>query len=155
MPWYQAFVLGLVQGFSEFLPISSSGHLLLTRWAFGWDPPGDESVEKAFDVALHFGTFMAVVAYFRHDLKRYVREFDWCGTVSGRIDPDGRIAWLLVVVMIPAVPAGVSSRELDRREARHPGDHRRVVDRVRRVALWWADQKHGERTIDQFHLRDR
>ena len=46
MPWYQAFVLGLVQGFSEFLPISSSGHLLLTRWVFGWDPPGDESVEK-------------------------------------------------------------------------------------------------------------
>src|SRR5665811_1184208 len=60
MPILHAIVLGLVQGLSEFLPISSSGHLVLTRWFLGWDEQPDD-VEKAFDVALHFGTFVAVV----------------------------------------------------------------------------------------------
>ncbi|TDT15525.1 undecaprenyl-diphosphatase [Ilumatobacter fluminis] len=154
MPWYQAFVLGLVQGFSEFLPISSSGHLLLTRWVFGWDPPGDESVEKAFDVALHFGTFMAVVAYFRHDLKRYIREgvrLIW--NREKPIDPDGRIAWLLVVATIPAALVGVVLEDwIDERLGTPAIIGVSLI--VFGVLLWWADQKHGKRTIDEFHLKD-
>ena len=74
MPWWQAVVLGLVQGLSEFLPISSSGHLRLVPWAFGWDDL-DESHRRAFDVALHFGTLLAVVAYFRKELRRYVIDY--------------------------------------------------------------------------------
>ena len=74
MPILHAFVLGLVQGLSEFLPISSSGHLLLVPWLFGWDDFESESTEKAFDVALHIGTLIAAIAYFRHDLAIYVRE---------------------------------------------------------------------------------
>ena len=73
MPILHAIVLGLVQGLSEFLPISSSGHLLLVPWLFGWDDFDDESTEKAFDVALHIGTLVAAIAYFRHDLARYIR----------------------------------------------------------------------------------
>ena len=57
-----------MQGLSEFLPISSSGHLLLVPWLFGWNDFDDESTEKAFDVALHIGTLIAAIAYFRHDL---------------------------------------------------------------------------------------
>ena len=74
MPILHAIVLGLVQGLSEFLPISSSGHLLLVPWLFGWDDFDSESVEKAFDVALHIGTLIAAIAYFRHDLAIYVRD---------------------------------------------------------------------------------
>src|SRR6187431_348017 len=60
MTVFQALVLGLVQGLSEFLPISSSAHLALTPWLLGWEDPG-----LAFDVALHFGTLIAVLWYFR------------------------------------------------------------------------------------------
>jgi len=67
VPIFHAIVLGLVQGLSEFLPISSSGHLLLVPWLFGWDDFDGEqgaSVKKTFDVALHLGTFVAVLGYF-------------------------------------------------------------------------------------------
>jgi undecaprenyl-diphosphatase len=154
VPWYQAFVLGLVQGFSEFLPISSSGHLLLTRWAFGWDPPGDESVEKAFDVALHFGTLMAVVAYFRHDLARYVREGVRLLWHRERpINQEGKIAWLLVVATIPAALVGVVLESwIDERLGTPAIIGVSLI--VFGILLWWADRRLGERTIDDLHLRD-
>jgi len=60
MTTFQAFVLGLIQGLTEFLPVSSSAHLSLAPWFFGWPDPG-----LAFDVALHFGTLIAVLWYFR------------------------------------------------------------------------------------------
>ena len=63
MPIFHAFVLGLVQGLSEFLPISSSGHLLLVPWVAGWDDFDSASTEKAFDVALHIGTLVAAINY--------------------------------------------------------------------------------------------
>jgi undecaprenyl-diphosphatase len=154
VPWYQAFVLGLVQGFSEFLPISSSGHLILTRWAFGWETPGDESVEKAFDVALHFGTLLAVVGYFRHDLARYVREgLRLLWHRERPINQDGKIAWLLVVATIPAALAGVVLESWIDERLGTP-----AIIGVSLIAfgvlLWWADRQLGERTIDDFHLRD-
>ena len=62
MTEFQALVLGLIQGLSEFLPISSSAHLALTPWFFGWEPGG-----LAFDVALHIGTLVAVAWYFRRE----------------------------------------------------------------------------------------
>ena len=70
-----AIVLGIVQGLTEFLPISSSGHLILVPWVLGWDDfDGDKSLAKTFDVALHIGTLVAVVAYFWTDLKIYARD---------------------------------------------------------------------------------
>ena len=74
MPLLHALVLGLVQGLTEFLPISSSGHLLIVPWLFGWNDFDHVSIEKAFDVALHLGTLIAVVAYSRADLKVLVRD---------------------------------------------------------------------------------
>ena len=74
MPILHAIVLGLTQGLSEFLPISSSGHLLVVPWLFHWHDFADVSVQKAFDAALHLGTLIAVVSYFRRDLVVYVRE---------------------------------------------------------------------------------
>jgi undecaprenyl-diphosphatase len=108
MPTFHAFVLGLVQGLTEFLPISSSGHLLLVPWLFGWDDFESASVERAFDVALHIGTLVAAVAYFRHDLARYVTA--GLGALRpaarGRGDPDARVAWLLLLSTLPAAAVG-------------------------------------------------
>jgi len=97
MPIFHAIVLGLVQGLTEFLPVSSSGHLLLVPWLMGWNDFADVSVEKAFDVALHLGTLIAVAGYFRKDLAKYIQ--DGLRMVFQRqrpSTPEGRLAWLLV-----------------------------------------------------------
>ncbi len=149
----QAIVLGLVQGLSEFLPISSSGHLVLTRWFLGWEEqPAD--IDKAFDVALHFGTFVAVVLYFRHDLVRYVREgvrLIW--NRERPIDPDGRIAWLLVVATIPAALVGALFEDaIDDRLGTPTIIGVSLI--LFGVLLWWADRSTGRRTITDLDTRD-
>jgi undecaprenyl-diphosphatase len=102
VPILHAIVLGIVQGLSEFLPISSSGHLLIVPWLFDWDDfAGDESLKKTFDVALHIGTLVGVVAYFRRDLVRLV--------VDGLTRPrsrEGRLAWYLAASSVPAAITG-------------------------------------------------
>ena len=154
MPIYQAFVLGLVQGLSEFLPISSSGHLILTRWLFGWEVPGNESVDKAFDVALHLGTLIAVVWYFRSDLVTYVREGTRLIWRRERpVDTDGRIAWLLVVATIPAALVGAAFENQIDDQLGTP-----VIIGVSLILfgllLYWADRSTGTRPIEEFRLRD-
>jgi len=154
MPIYQAFVLGLVQGLSEFLPISSSGHLILTRWLFGWEVPGNESVDKAFDVALHLGTLIAVVWYFRSDLVTYVREGTRLIWRRERpVDTDGRIAWLLVVATIPAALVGAAFENQIDEQLGTP-----VIIGVSLILfgllLYWADRSTGTRPIEEFRLRD-
>ena len=106
MPISHAIILGLVQGLTEFLPISSSGHLLIVPWLFNWDDFDDESIEKAFDVALHIGTLIAAVVYFRHDLARYIHAGVRSLRPSERGDPDGRVAWLLLLSTVPAAAVG-------------------------------------------------
>ena len=71
MPLLHAIILGITQGLSEVLPISSSGHLALVPWLFGWDDfAGTPELETTFDVALHLGTLAGAVAYFRSDVAR-------------------------------------------------------------------------------------
>lgn len=111
MPILHAIVLGIVQGLSEFLPISSSGHLAITPWLFGWDDFGDnESLAKSFDVALHVGTLAGAIAFFRADLVVYAREGLRMVAPRNRIDapPEGTIAWLLAVSAVPAAITGVA-----------------------------------------------
>ncbi len=97
----QALLLGLVQGLTEFLPVSSSAHLILARALFGFD--GDK-FGMAFDVACHIGTLIAVVMFFRAEVARMVaalpRLFD-------QTDPDARLIWLIGVGTIPAIVVGV------------------------------------------------
>lgn len=156
MPIFHAIVLGVVQGFSEFLPISSSGHLLFVPWLFGWDDfAGDgESLKKSFDVALHLGTFVAVLGYFRKDVTSYVVE----GTklVFTRTKPtttDGRLAWLFVLATIPAAAVG----------ALFEGQIDNVLGTpliiaisliVFGVLLGWADRATGRRKVDDFRTAD-
>ena len=111
MPIVHAIVLGIVQGLSEFLPISSSGHLAIVPWLFGWDDFGDnESLAKAFDVALHVGTLAGAIAYFWRDIVVFTREGLRWVRPENRLDapPEGRIAWLLVVSAVPAAITGVA-----------------------------------------------
>ena len=103
---FHALVLGLVQGFTEFLPISSSGHLELVPRAVGWSRP-EGSAAQAFDVALHFGTLLAVVMHFRHDLRRYVVDGLHAARNRSTASTEGRLAWLFIVSAIPASVAGL------------------------------------------------
>lgn len=103
----QAAFLGIVQGLTEFLPISSSGHLILLRKLLGWELLASEHLNKVFDVALHAGTFLALLGYFWPDIMQFARAF----IVSLRHGiaglPERRIAWLIVIGTIPAAIAGV------------------------------------------------
>ena len=154
MPILHAIVLGLVQGLSEFLPISSSGHLLLVPWAFGWNDLDDASIKKAFDVALHLGTLVAVVGYYRRDVVGYVR--DGVLTIVRRdrpTTPQGRMAWLLVLASVPAALVGVALETWIDDTLGKPW-----IIAVSLVAfglvLAWADRRRGARTFDEISMRD-
>ncbi|NTW06177.1 MAG: undecaprenyl-diphosphate phosphatase, partial [Peptococcaceae bacterium] len=97
----QALVLGLVQGLGEFLPISSSAHLILTPWILNWQDHG-----LVFDVALHMGTLVAVLAFFWQDWIKLSLH-----GLSGRKTPEGKMFWYLVVATIPGVAFGLYFEE--------------------------------------------
>ena len=105
----QAIILGIVQGLTEFLPISSSGHPILVPWLFNWhfllDNPG---LNKTFDVALHLGTFVAVLVYFWREVGQLIAA--WVRSIGRRslADPMAKLAWLLIVSTIPAAIVGVA-----------------------------------------------
>jgi undecaprenyl-diphosphatase len=154
MPVFHAIVLGLVQGLSEFLPISSSGHLILVPWLFGWNDFDDIAVDKAFDVALHIGTLIAVIGYFRKDLVVYVR--DGVSMVVRRERPttgEGRLAWLLVLSAVPAAIVGALFDDFITEKLGTP-TMIAVSLIVFGLILAWADRRAGSRTIDDFTTRD-
>ena len=101
MDWLQTVILALLQGLTEFLPISSSAHLILPAQLLGWADQG-----LAFDVAVHVGTLLAVVLYFRHDLKRMASAWSVSLTTRQQSD-DSRLAWFVVIATIPAGLAGL------------------------------------------------
>ncbi|MCH7789516.1 MAG: undecaprenyl-diphosphate phosphatase [Acidobacteria bacterium] len=145
----RAIVLGVVQGVSEFLPISSSGHLELTRWLFEWNDL-DPNLETAFDVAVHLGTLTGVIAYLWADVKRLVVAGVKAIRPQGR-SPDGRLAWLLVLSSVPAAISGVllgDALSNDRIWLIA------IMLIVFGVVLWWADRLGGERGADSFTLVD-
>lgn len=154
MPIFHAIVLGLVQGLSEFFPISSSGHLLLVPWLFGWHDFDNASIEKAFDVALHLGTLVAVVGYFRRDLTRYVR--DGVRMVMGRQRPattDGKLAWLFVLSSIPAAIAGaVGEKYIDEQLGKPWIIAESLI--FFGLLLAWADHRRGARAVEDFGRND-
>jgi len=106
MSLLHALLLGLLQGLTEYLPISSSAHLLLVPGLLGW-PALPSDLEKTFAVALHCGTFVGVVAYFWTDLGRLLTAW-WRSVVERSLgaDPDRRLAWFILVSTVPAAIAG-------------------------------------------------
>lgn len=102
----QSVILGILQGLTEFMPISSSAHLIIVPWLFGWTDPALRSLP--FDVALHLGTLVAVLWFFADDWVRLCRA-GVASLVERKIgnDTDRRLAWLLVIGVIPGGIAGV------------------------------------------------
>jgi undecaprenyl-diphosphatase len=102
MGWFEAVVLGIVQGLTEFLPISSSAHLRVVGEVFGWDDPG-----AAFTAITQIGTEAAVLLYFRKDIWRII--VAWLGSLAGRRkgDPDARMGWLIIIGSLPIVVLGL------------------------------------------------
>jgi undecaprenyl-diphosphatase len=158
MPILHAIILGLVQGFSEFLPISSSGHLALVPWLFGWNDFADvtngASIEKAFDTALHLGTLVAVLFYLRADLVGYVREGIRIVVSPQRADKQmGKRAWLFVASAIPAGIAGAIGQQWITDKLGTP-----VLIAISLVVfglvLLWADRQQGTRDVDTFTRKD-
>jgi len=106
MQLIQTIVLGLVQGLTEFIPISSSAHLVIVPWIFGWDDPLFRSL--GFDVALHLGTLTALVVFFWKDWVRLVGAwFMSIAQLKVGQDPDRRMAWFILVACIPGAIAGL------------------------------------------------
>lgn len=102
----QAIILGIVQGLTEYIPISSSAHLIIIPWLFNWTDPAITSL--SFDVALHLGTLVAVLWFFARDWVRLIRA--WFVSIKERKiagDPDRRLAWFIVLGCIPGGIAGV------------------------------------------------
>ena len=101
MDFFHIIILALIQGITEFLPISSSGHLILPSGLFGWPEQG-----LAFDVAVHVGTLLAVVTYYRQDISQLITA--WCAsTFKQQHSDNSRIAWFVVLATIPAGIAGL------------------------------------------------
>ena len=145
---WQAFTLGVVQGLTELLPISSSGHLILVPWLAEWRYLEEHSeFNKTFDVALHLGTLVAVVAYFWEDLVRLVAA--WFRSVSRRaIDTaDERVAWLVFIATIPAALAGALGESLIEKHLGHPWQIALTLAFFA-VLLWVADRSAQTRHLD-------
>ena len=105
----QAIILGIIQGLTEFLPISSSGHLIIVPWLFNWHfLLNNPDLNKTFDVALHLGTFCAVLVYFWREVLRLVAAWVRSMTRRSLADPEAKLAWLLIVSTIPAAIVGVA-----------------------------------------------
>ena len=119
MEVFQAFILGIIQGLTEFLPVSSSGHLILFPNALGW---GDFTNNLTFDVALHFGTALAVVAFFWNDWVRMTSSFFKNLINRGNIlvDYDSKLLIMLVVGTIPAAIVGLAFQETIEEKIRNP-----------------------------------
>jgi undecaprenyl-diphosphatase len=134
----QAIVLGIVQGLTEFLPVSSSGHLIVVPALLGWDDPFIESL--AFSVMLHVATLLALLIYFRRDWLRLIPAgLATLRDRSFRGDPDRKLAWLLAASTIPAVIVGLLLNDLIETTFREP----RLVAMtlvVGAAVLWVADR---------------
>ncbi|MBI2686262.1 MAG: undecaprenyl-diphosphatase UppP [Acidobacteria bacterium] len=151
MPLVQVIVLAIVQGITEFLPISSSAHLALTPWLFGWQDQGLE-----FDIALHVGTLFSVLLYFYKDWLRIIA--NGFGLALSSVDPtldrNPKMLWYLVAATIPAGVAGLLFKDKIETTLRSPfvmGSMLVIVGLV----MWLAERvaKH-ERTMDQMSLTD-
>ena len=149
MTVFQALVLGVVQGLGEFLPISSSAHLVLTPWVFGWRDPG-----LAFDVALHVGTLVAVLWYFRVEWVRLTQSgFALLRTRRADTEEKQRVLFI-VIATIPAAIAGVLLEEYAESTFRSPTLIALTLI-VMGIVLWAADRYvPRDRPLRQMRVRD-
>ncbi len=149
---WQAFTLGIVQGLTELLPISSSGHLILVPWLADWHYlETHKEFNKTFDVALHLGTLVAVIAYFWKEVVLYVAA--WFRSVARRSirTPDEKIAWLVFIATVPAALAGALGEETIEKHLGAPWQIA-INLAVFGVVLWIADRSAQTRKLEDIGL---
>lgn len=141
-------ILGIVQGLTEFLPISSSAHLILLPKIFGWSDQG-----LAYDVAAHLGSLLAVIIYFNKDLKRII--IAWLASIIGKAkSTDSFLMWYLIIATLPIAVIAFLSYELIASVLRDP-----IILAGATIffgiLLWWADvYGKRDRVIESIRLKD-
>ena len=153
LPNWQALILGLVQGATELLPISSSGHLILVPWVADWEYlKNHDAFNQTFDVSLHLGTLVAVVLYFREDIVRLAGA--WLGSIRRRRveSVDERIAWCVAAATVPAVIVGAVGENLIAERLGEPWQIA-ILLAVFGIVLYVADQRPVTRTMGQIGFR--
>jgi len=150
MEMIAAAILGFVQGLTEFLPVSSSAHLILVPWLFGWDPEG-----LLFDVSLHVGTALAILVYFWKDWVNLAREsFQGIRERSPLGNQPRRLAWCIVIGTVPAFVAGLTMERLVGEHLRSP-----LIPVMTLVAfgalLHFSERRSSQqRSLAQLNVRD-
>jgi undecaprenyl-diphosphatase len=150
---WQAFLLGTVQGATELLPISSSGHLILLPWLADWTYlQENEAFNQTFDVSLHLGTCVAVGAYFWRDVVELV--VAWLGTLRRRRIRSGpeRIAWVVLVATIPAAVIGFLLEDVIADRMGEPWQIA-IFLALFGLLLGWADRRPARGTLGDLSLR--
>jgi undecaprenyl-diphosphatase len=153
LPNWQALVLGLVQGATELLPISSSGHLILVPWLADWGYLKEhDAFNQTFDVSLHLGTLVAVAFYFRQDIVRLT--VAWARTLRRRTieTTDERIAWLVAVATIPAAVVGALGEYVIAEWLGEPWQIA-IFLTVFGAVLWIADRRPEEKQMRDLRIR--
>ncbi|MCB1789738.1 MAG: undecaprenyl-diphosphate phosphatase [Gammaproteobacteria bacterium] len=145
----QILILAIIQGLTEFLPISSSGHLILAPHLFGFADQG-----LAFDVAVHLGSLIAVVSYFWRDIWQIAAA--WFGSLApgGVRTPHSRLGWAIIVGTIPVVVAGLLLKSLVEHELRAPWVIGATTIAFGLLLLWADLRARRQREIDGITLKD-
>lgn len=137
MDIFQAIALAVLQGLTEFLPISSSAHLILLPVLLGWEDQG-----LAFDVAVHVGTLTAVVVYYRKDLAKIIMA--WLGSITGKgFNDDAKLAWFVGLGTIPVGLVGISLSDSMQEALRSPLVIAGATI-IFALLLWWAEKRAKE-----------
>jgi undecaprenyl-diphosphatase len=149
----QAFVLGVVQGLTELLPISSSGHLILVPWLGDWTYlKENDRFNQTFDVALHLGTLVAVAAYFWGDILRLIAAL-WTSLRRRSLQTsDERVAWFVIVATIPAGVIGLAGENVIADTFGEPWQIA-ILLAVGALLLFWADRSSQERAMGDLNLK--
>jgi undecaprenyl-diphosphatase len=151
MSFLEAAVLGVLQGLGEFLPISSSAHLLIAPWLFGWHE-GTPQEKLVFDVALHLGTTVAVIGYFRQDLWRL---FLALFRPANPHPEDRRTAWMILLACVPGAAAGALFEDVIEQHIRTQMALIAVLLMAMGIVLFLADRfGRRERSMDSLRLLD-
>ena len=141
----QAIVMGIVQGLTEFLPVSSSGHLIVVPYLAGWNDPFITSL--AFSVMLHIGTLVALLVYFRAEWLRLIPAgFAVLRDRSFDSDPDRRLAWLIAIATVPALLIGGLLNEAVETRFRQVGIVALMLV-VGGAILWLAERRGSQRLL--------
>lgn len=144
-------ILGLIQGIAEFLPISSSAHLIIFRGIFGIGAGMSKNMELSFDVALHLGTLLAIGVFFFHDFIKIITK----GFTKGTKDKDGKIMWYLIAATIPAAIVGVLFEDTIENAVRSNYILIALALAIMGIIIYLADKiSKQEKNLDDITLKD-